>query len=447
VSDRAFEAARASGLIRPGEPLLVLLSGGADSVCLLDCAVRLGADTSALHVNYGLRPGSDADEQFCRLLCDRFGVPLTVERVHLDEEGNLQAQAREARYSIAERIGAEQDCDFAAAHTAGDQAETVLYRLAVSPGSRALLGMAPRRGRLVRPLLEAAREDTREYCRERGLSWREDPTNADPRFARTRLRHEVLPVLRALSPAAERTIAETSFLLRDERQVLERMADEALERLAEGGALPLDELRAEQPGLARVILMRLAERAAGGPVALSRADVDAILALGAEGGTQALDLGNGLRAVAEYGALRFDRGADEPEPRPDAAWLQVPGSAAFGDWRLEARVVNIAKAAGGGYLPSRGDALLSPGSVGERLTVRAWRHGDRMRPSGLEGTKTLQDLFTDNKVPREERERVPVIEADGEIAWVAGLAVGEQFRAAPDEDPVVVLSAKRVSRS
>src|SRR5205823_2916305 len=163
----------------------------------------------------------------------------------------------------------------AAAHTASDQAETVLYRLAVSPGGRALLGMAPRRGRLVRPLLEAGGEDTREYCRERGLSWREDPTNADPRFARTRLRHEVL------------------------------------------------------------------------------------------------------------GALRFEHGEPEPEPRPEAAWLEVPGSAAFGEWALEARVVNIAKAAGGGYLPSRGDALLSPGAVGERLTVRAWRHGDRMRPSGL----------------------------------------------------------------
>src|SRR5207249_417833 len=137
-----------------------------------------------------------------------------------------------------------------------------------SPGGRALLGMAPRRGRLVRPLLEAGREDTREYCRERGLSWREDPTNADPRFARARLRHEVLPVLRALSPVAERTIAETSFLLRDERQVLERLADEELERIgAASGSAPLDELRGKPPGLARVMLTRLAERRAGRPVA------------------------------------------------------------------------------------------------------------------------------------------------------------------------------------
>ncbi|MFL5894827.1 MAG: tRNA lysidine(34) synthetase TilS [Thermoleophilaceae bacterium] len=444
MSERALDVARASGLIRPGEPLLVLLSGGADSVCLLDCAVRLGAAVSALHVNYGLRPGADADEQFCRVFCDRTGVELTVERVHLGE-GNLQAQAREARYSIAERLADERGCDFAAAHTASDQAETVLYRLAVSPGSRALLGMAPRRGRLVRPLLEATREETHDYCRSKGISWREDPTNEDPRFARARLRHEVLPVLRALSPAAERIIAETSFLLRDERQALERAADEVLKRFASDAAIPLDALAAEPPGLARVILTRVAERAAGEPVALARADADAILALGREGGTKSLDLGRGLRAVAEYGSLQFVLGDDEPAPAPGAVALEVPGSADFGDWQVEARVETVAHAAGGGYLPARGDALLSPDTLRPPLLVRGWRHGDRMQPSGLDGTKTLQDLFTDNKVPREERERVPVVESDGEIAWVAGLAIGQRFRAAPDDARVVVLAARRTT--
>ena len=439
-----FEAARASGLIHTGEPLVVLLSGGADSVCLLDCATRLGADVSALHVNYGLRPGADADEQFCKVLCDRMAVPLTVEHVTLGE-GNLQAEAREARYALAERLAAERGGDYAAAHTASDQAETVLYRLAVSPGSRALLGMAPRRGRLVRPLLEATREQTREYCQERGLNWRDDPTNEDPRFARSRLRHEVLPVLRALSPAAERTIAETSFLLRDERQVLERVADEALERLAAtaAAAIPLEALTAEQPAVARTMLTRLAERATGGTVALSRADAAGILALGREGGTQSLDLGGGLRAVVEYGTLRFavDGGAAPRVPSP--VTLPIPGAIEFGDWEVEARLEKPVGAAGGGFFPRRGDALLSPDALGDRLTVRAWRHGDRMRPAGLDGTKSLQDVFTDQKVPRELRDQLPVVEAEDGIAWVAGVAVGDQFRAAPDETPIVVLAARR----
>ena len=421
---------------------MVLLSGGADSVCLLDCAERLEARVHALHVNYGLRPGSDADEQFCRVLCDRMGIDLTVERVGLPE-GNLQAMARAARYEIAERLAHEHGCDYAAAHTASDQAETVLYRLAVSPGSRALLGMSPRRGRLVRPLLEASRDDTRTYCQEQGLNWREDPTNADPRFARSRLRHEVLPVLRALSPAAERTIAETSFLLRDERLVLERAADEAIDRL--GVPTPLSALRAEPAGLARTVLVRLAERAAGssgtGSVALSRADCAAILALSDEG-TQALDLGGGLRALVEYGRLRFALGSVEPEVPPSIA-LEIPGEAEFGDWSIHARVEKVAQAAGGGFLPARGDALLSIRKLEPPLTIRAWRHGDRMQPAGLDGTKTLADLFTDKKVPREERERIPVVETAGQIVWVAGLAIGDGFRAAPHESEVIVLSARR----
>ena len=439
MQERAFEVARASGLIRSGEPVIVLLSGGADSVCLLDCATRLEARVHALHVNYGLRPGSDADEQFCRVLCDRMGIELTVERVTLGE-GNLQAQARQARYELAERLALEHGCDFAAAHTASDQAETVLYRLAVSPGSRALLGMAPRRGRLVRPLLEASRGDTREYCRERGLNWRDDPTNEDPRFARSRLRHEVLPVLRALSPAAERTIAETSFLLRDERLVLERAADAVIDQL--GIPTPLEALRAEPLGLARAILVRLAERAAGAGVALSRADCAAILAL-ADEGTQSLDLGGGLRGVAEYGVLRFQTGEVQPEAAPPSIALDIPGEAEFGHWEVHARMERIAQAAGGGFLPARGDALLSPSSLEPPLTIRAWRHGDRMRPAGLEGTKTLQDVFTDNKVPKEEREQIPVVESGGTIIWVAGLAIAEDVRAAPSESEVVVLSAKR----
>ena len=162
MSSPALDSAAVSGLVVPGEPLLVMLSGGADSVCLLDVAVRLGARASALHVNYGLREEAQGDEDHCRALCLALGVELTVERVWLPEEGNLQAHARDARYRLAEQVAAR---DYAAAHTASDQAETVLYRLAVSPGRRALLGMAARRDRLVRPLLGATREDTREHCR------------------------------------------------------------------------------------------------------------------------------------------------------------------------------------------------------------------------------------------------------------------------------------------
>src|SRR3954451_16563236 len=200
-------------MIEPGKPLLVLLSGGADSVCLLHLAQARGADVAALHVNYGLRESADDDERFCRSL-----VPdLIVERVQLPPEGNMQALAREARYALAERHAVG---DYATGHTLSDQAETVLMRLCSSPGRRGLLGMAPRRGRLVRPLLGMTREETRTYCRLHGLAWREDESNSDPRFTRARGRHELLPLLERIAPGAERTIAATADLLRDEADAL-----------------------------------------------------------------------------------------------------------------------------------------------------------------------------------------------------------------------------------
>jgi tRNA(Ile)-lysidine synthase len=426
--ERPLEIARESGLIVQEAPLLVLLSGGGDSVALLDIAVRLGSRVSALHVNYGLRQGADEDEVFCREVCARLGVELTVEGAALGEEGgNLQERARDARYSLAERLA---EADYAAAHTATDQAETVLYRLAVSPGSRALLGMEPRRGRLVRPLLRVIRAELRDYLRARGLEWREDPSNADRRFARARVRHDVLDALRELSPAAERTIAETALQLREEAQVLRSAADDALEELGGGPAVSLSELRGLSPALARLVLRRLAESVEGGPRSLSREEADAILHLGGDrGGTHSLDLGGGLRAISEYGTLRFTRDPDAEPPAP--APLAVPGRARFGDWEVEASPGEA------------GDVRVRSEALGSAATVRAWRDGDRMRPEGLGGTKTLQDLFTDRKVPRALRRTLPVVEAGGEIVWVAGVALDEHFAAREGEEGSVGLSARR----
>ena len=427
MAARVLDAARESRLVARDAPLLVMLSGGADSVCLLDVAVRLGARTSALHVNYGMRDESAQDEEHCRALCGSLDVPLAVEQVRLPEEGNVQALARDARYGLAEQLASG---DFAAAHTASDQAETVLYRLAVSPGRRALLGMAPRRERLVRPLLAVTREETRAYCRERGLGWREDALNEDRRFARARIRHDLLPSLRSLNPGAERNITETALLLREESEVLDTVVASALEALGGGPTVELAALRGLSPALSRLVLRALAERAAGKPRSLSRDEADAVLALGGSG-SRSVDLGSGLKAVAEYGTLRFGAGGD-PEP-PEPVTLAVPGRARFGAWEVEAVL-------------GEGEVLVSADALQGALTVRAWRDGDRVRPVGLGGTKSLQDLFTDRKVPRALRRSLPVVEAADGIVWVAGVALDERFAAQPGDPRPVGLSARQVNR-
>src|SRR5918998_1629770 len=152
--------------------------------------------------------------------------------------------------------------------------------------------MGPGRGRLVRPLLGATRSEVRDYLRERGLRWREDPSNADRRFARARVRHDVLDALRELNPAAERTIAETARQLRDEGAIVEGAAAEALDALGGGPAVSLADLRKQPAAVRRHVLRRLAESAAGTPRPLSRREAEEILALG-DGGTKSLDLGGG----------------------------------------------------------------------------------------------------------------------------------------------------------
>jgi tRNA(Ile)-lysidine synthase len=282
---------REHGLLRAGSPVLVLLSGGPDSVCLLDLAVRISGAVTALHVDYGLRDSAAEDAEHCAALCERLGVPLTIHRPRRPE-GNLQAWAPDVRYTEASRLA---EGDIAAGHTASDQVETVLYRLAASPGRRALLGMRPRDGRLIRPLLGTWRDETEAWCAEHGLPWREDPSNTTRAFARNRARLDLVPALRELHPAAEANVLRTLELLRDEAAVLDAAVDAAL---AEAGDPPaVAALRALPPALARLAVVRLAGGAAVGH------RTDEILALAEHG---ALDVGDGLRARIDGGRLSFE---------------------------------------------------------------------------------------------------------------------------------------------
>lgn len=308
-SERVLEAVREGGLLSVDTPVVAMLSGGRDSVCLLDLAVRLlGSDAvTAVHVNYGLRDDSDADEEHCAELCSRLGVELELERPRRPEgAGNLQSWARDTRYAAAAKLAFGQEAVIATGHTADDQVETILYRLASSPSRRALLGMRQRDGSLVRPLLGCTREQTTAYCEERGLQWRDDPTNAKGDYARNRVRHGLAAALAEVHPAAARNVLRTAELLRDEAEILDALVDAELD--GAGGArntIELDRLAALAPALRRLVVQRLADRAAGRPVPGAANHADEVAAL-RRTGTASLDLGRGVRAVAERGLLHAE---------------------------------------------------------------------------------------------------------------------------------------------
>jgi tRNA(Ile)-lysidine synthase len=431
-------AVAASGLIEPGSGGVALLSGGPDSAGLAaGLAGFCGPDrVLGLHLNYRLRPDSDRDQSACARLCGELGLELAVERPEL-AGGNLQAAAREARYGAAERLRVRRGLDWiATGHTRTDLAETLLYRLATSPGRRALLGLPARRGAIVRPLLGVGRERVRELVERRGLPFRDDPSNAEPRFARNRVRNEVMPVLREIGPAVERVIAETRAELAEESEALELASAAALEAAGagSGGIASAEALSDLHPAVRRLALRLLAERVVGRPVALGRERAEEVwrLAQAPEGGE--VELGGGLAIQLEQGHIRVLAGPAAGPP-PEAA-LELPGSCRFGGWEVRAELRAGPVAAG-----SADTAVLDPRALGGGLSVRAWREGDRMRPLGLGGTKSLQDLFTDQKVPRSLRRTLPVITAGGRIAWIAGVAVSEDFAAAPGAETAAVLSA------
>lgn len=330
------QAVAGSGLLAPmpgtsARPVVAMLSGGRDSSCLLDVAVELlGAEQlSALHVNYGLRPGADGDEQHCVALCEQLGVeiqivragpapgapsaielsvcagdPTDAERIAGEDRpsGNLQAWARELRYREARRLAEQRDALIATGHTADDQLETILYRLAASPGRRALLGMPASEGRLIRPLLSVSREQTAAYCRARGLTWREDESNDDERYARSRVRHRLVPALRTVHPAAAANVLRTASLLREETELLEGLVSEELAGRRSIELARLDELPS---ALARLVVVRLAEEAAGAYVPQAGERVQEILALGRRGGRAELHVGGRAGAVIRDGVLEM----------------------------------------------------------------------------------------------------------------------------------------------
>jgi tRNA(Ile)-lysidine synthase len=305
-----IEEVREAGLLAPGTPLVAMLSGGRDSVCLLDLAVSLLGPqaVTALHVNYGLREGSDADEAHCAALCERLGVDLEVEHPRRPEgPGNLQSWARDTRYAAAAGLAEAGGAEIATGHTADDQVETILYRLASSPSRRALLGMRPRDGRLVRPLLGFTREQTTAYCEERGLRWRDDPTNEEPAYARNRVRSGLVPALAAIHPAAARNVLRTAELLRDEAEVLDALVDAELDGSGgtPRGAISLERLGELPPALRRLVVQQLADRAAGRPVPGAARHANEVAGL-RRGGSK-LDLGSGVRAIVEGGVVRAER--------------------------------------------------------------------------------------------------------------------------------------------
>jgi tRNA(Ile)-lysidine synthase len=398
---------------------LTLVSGGTDSVALLRALVQLGGEPVVLHVDHGLRgEESRADAEFVRELCEKLGVRCEVRNIKLEQGANLQERARDERYRLAEEVADELGLrTTAVGHTADDVAETVLMNLARGTGLRGLAGIPPVRGRLVRPLIERRRREVIEYLASLDQPYRTDPTNLTGKYARNRVRLEVLPVLEELYPGAARNLARGATLAREDLEVLEDLAAEVIE---ERGAEVVVPLGALHPVLSRYAVRWAYSMLLPEAPPLGSALVEAVLGLSGEG-TRMLDLPGGVVASV--------RGGEEISlyPRADPFVREEElraGENHFAGWKISVQEVSRyepedAARAEVAYL----DAARGP------YRVRMAHEGDTIRPLGLGGTKKVLRAMMDRKVPRDLRRRTPVVvSTSGEVAWILLGELGEEFK-------------------
>lgn len=424
-------------MLEPGEPLLVGVSGGADSVALLDALVKSGWRPHVCHLNHQLRgPASDADAEFVRVLATQYGLNNTIEwRKVPGDEGGARRARHELFAEVAARTGIQK---LALAHTADDQAETFLLRLLRGAGVPGLVGIWPERQlgnlRVIRPMLTVKRNEVMEYLGTHKLKYREDASNADTRFTRNRVRHELLPMLeRDFNPAIREVLLHTAEILRDEDfYLLHHVAQRFYMTVCQNDAVNVKALANCPVAIQRRVLrFWLGGDSESGP-SFTFDQIEAVrhAALG-DSPSAEVDLPYELVAYREYEWLQK---ANRRELEP-----------VRGRWPLSLTGETTIAELGVKFVIGEEGERFDADALGDGLFVRTWENGDRFQPLGMSESKKLQDFFVDEKVPRRRRGRVPLVcAADGRIAWVVGHRIADPFKVTEHTRRVVKVKAETV---
>ena len=444
-------AALAEAGVRRGDGLVVAVSGGVDSMVLLDVLVRLaprlGVRLHVVHIHHGLRGRSaERDAALVAAEAARYALPVSVERLTAARRArgtSMQAWARSARYARLDAVRRRIRAAWVlTAHNRNDQAETVLLNLLRGAGPRGLAGMPAIRGRILRPLLGAWRAEIERYAAARGVRFREDPSNRSVAYRRNRIRRQLLPMLaREYNPRIAEVLAALAEQAREDDDALTSRAS-ALGVTAvrvRGRAVGVNRraLSGAPPAVARRLFQEAFRRATAAGHGLTRRHLAALTRLADRGGEVRLPGGLQAWASAQYvwfgpgdGAACRSHAPERPTGRDGGAGVTLqPGR--WTRWSPGRCSVRVRRATGGEIGLSRRDPcreILDASVLDEPLRVRAWRAGDRFRPLGLRGRKKLQDFFVDAKIPRDSRARVPLLLAGDRIAWVVGYRIADEFR-------------------
>ncbi len=413
------------------------------------------------HLHHHIRGAdADADAAFCRELAARLEIAALVGDADVPSAAkrdgvSIEVAGREARQRFyAEAITTAGAARVAVAHTRDDQAETVLLRLTRGAGTAGLAGMAPRRGPVVRPVLDATRRELQQYLRDRGETWREDATNLDRTIPRNFVRHEVLPRLRTINAQADNALARAADMLRVDADFLETLANAKYLQIVETDTEQEKVIvsAAELTRLPAALATRVARYAletANPSRSYGLEEAHALCAFAAGGaggnlvglamerlGAKVVLVNTGVHGV--HGVHRVPPSVDSFELK-----LEVPGTveAPHGMWAVTAEgpMPTLASVDHGA-----GTVVVDARELGAHLIVRPRRPGDRLQPLGAPGRKKVQDVLVDRKVPKDDRDRVPIVTNEqGKIVWVAGEVLAEPFRVTSLTTTVVVLTLRR----
>ncbi len=442
-------------MIRPGDRIVLGVSGGPDSMALLylmcDLREDFGCILHVAHLDHMLRgQESEADAAYVAEHSRKLGIPITIEAIDvrrmITRKESLESGARRIRYEFYERVMADIRADkVAQGHNADDQAETVMMRLLRGSGLQGLSGIPPvRDGRFIRPLIEATRSDIDEYLQHLQLKPRQDSSNLSREYERNRVRHELMPLLeRDYSPNIKQILRQTGEILRAEDDLLAALTEDAMESCvqypdARTAVIRIPDLSGYHLALQRRILRLTIEKLAGD---LRRYDYDHIRDLldfalcGMTGKT--IDLPRGISAEKTYDVVVLRYGY-----RPGVSIgefdyrVKVPGETKITHLSLLIRTDGPQKVCEGyGKLQSDEDefrATLDYDKIRGHLHLRNRRPGDRFQPLGMSGTKKLKDFFVDEKIPRALRDSVPILMDEGNILWVIGYRIDDRFKITPD---------------
>ena len=430
-------------LFQPGQHWLVAVSGGADSVALAYALhhwkSRYPLTLTIIHLNHGIRGrAADEDARFVSELAWRLGLPCVQARADVPELArkkniSLEMAAREARYDFfareAKALGAQ---GVVTAHTADDQVETVLLKLARGAGAQGLCGIPYKSAWhgtvLARPMRDVTHQDAIRFLKSHGLRWREDRTNNDLDFLRNRVRHEILPLLESrLNPRIRQSLLRISEVLREENAWFDRIARDLLQTcVAEDrfGVLKVDRLKGLLLAARRRVIRLWLLSNGVDPEAADFTSVERInRMIHSSKSSGKVPLAAGGAVVRSYRELAIEK-KDGYEPPPFSLPLRMSGETILFDQGLrfvvrKARGFEKKAVEGVGVVPS--EVMLDASAIGRSaVIVRSWRPGDRIKPLGMSGSRKIQDLFVDQKISRTRRPQIPLLECRGEIVWVAG---------------------------